>query len=134
MQKVRLKKLPLCDICSQFPGPRNKAKYDAQIKGSTTWGYMCEDCARTHAAWNQKEDCPAVGTQLVGGIAEPKEKIVLGEEAGTPEYWETVMMDGVREIECPKCNEIRRMEPDADGSIFNCAGCGIRVQVPGGLF
>jgi hypothetical protein len=133
MKKKRVQELPLCDfknlpsvvdMCSVY------AKYDAPTKRGT-WANMCEVHYKIHAA----KGADALGCELVKGLAEPApphSKFVHGVEpnlAENQEYWENVLLEGIREITCPECGEERRMEPDATG-IFNCDGCGVRVKCP----
>ena len=133
MKKKRVEHLPKCDfanlspveeMCSLF------AKYDAPTE-SGTWANMCEAHYKMHKATG----ADGLGFEFVEGIAEPDPphcKFVHGVEPNFPEnleYWEDVMVNGVREITCPECGEERRMEPDATG-IFNCDGCGVRIKCP----
>ena len=59
-------------------------------------------------------------------------KPMLGEEPSwedDQEYWEQVVMrDYFREITCPNCEEIRKVEPDAT-YIYKC-GCSKMIKVP----
>jgi hypothetical protein len=126
MKTTKLTKIPKCDLCSV-----KDAMYDAPLatgKAQGSWAYLCPDCYKTQGR-------KGIGTKLVlrEPAQPPKNKTVLGLEPGFDdlEYWEETMMDGLREISCPECQEVRSVEPDATYTYL--CDCGVKVKVPMGL-
>jgi len=132
MLKKRVEELPKCDFANLAPCEppcSGLAQYDAPVSGRTSWAFMCEG----HYKMFGNKSMENISYELVHGIAEPLEgDAVEGIEPNLEEnieYWENVILDGIREITCPECGEERRVEPDATG-IFNCDGCGIKIKCP----
>lgn len=128
MKTIYFKKLPKCDYRNLTPKCQGDAVYDAlTINGQ--WAHMCE----YHYQIFKSPTAERIGCKLAQrDLVKPKEgKAKMGIEPSHDDfgYWENVLMDGLREIRCPDCNEPRSMEPDAEG-IFNCEGCGIKVKCP----
>lgn len=47
--KAFVEKLPACDLCrTSVLGAIVPAKFDARMKGRTTWAYMCQSCFDQH--------------------------------------------------------------------------------------
>ena len=61
-----------------------------------------------------------------------KDQTLLGMEPrweDDQEYWEQIVMrDFLREITCPACDEVKKVEPDATYT-YKC-GCGLKIKVP----
>lgn len=121
MKVVRKEVLPKCDFCD------NIADYDAPTK-SGSWANMCEECKPAEASgiadlvgYKLEQHTPAVPV-------ETNNIIPIGTERND---FETIIMDGDREIGCPDCDLDHSVEPDADYEL-SCEGCGIRFKVPEG--
>lgn len=133
MKKKRVRHLPKCDFANLAPtasGECEKAEYDVPVKAGSgsSWAYCCQ----AHYEMFAQPGADKLGFKLVEGIAEPLTNTLrMGKEPGLEDldYWERVLMEGIREINCPECGEGRSMEPDADG-VYNCEGCGIRIKCP----
>ena len=127
MSKKNVDTLPSCAVCGK------PANYDVPVPGfGGSWANLCKVCARAKGVGDEQIN---LGTEFVHRTQQPKQgKTVMGEEPGLPdiEYWESVLYDGVRTITCPACGEEHNVEPDATYT-YMC-GCGVTVQVPGGLF
>lgn len=129
MKTVYLEKLPKCDYEDVTPGCLGEATYDAPTISGGRWAHMCEH----HYEMFKSPIAEQVGCKLAQReLAKPKEgKPVLGLEPGIEnlEYWENVLFDGLREVECPECGDIKNVEPDANYT-FTCECCGVKVKCP----
>ncbi|MEK6832674.1 MAG: hypothetical protein AABY32_01390 [Nanoarchaeota archaeon] len=120
--------LPKCDFCRE-----NNVDTDAIYDGKTTmgcWGNMCEKHFKQYG----------VGLGLGKGqklvVKTPStnkntDKVVNAIDNTDPSDEDSMMellMDSVREVECPLCHESRSVEPDANYT-FICEGCGAKVKV-----
>jgi len=116
MKDVKMATLPKCDECKT-----NDAMYDAPAcKYGRSWGYWCETCAKKVDADLLPASKLVQHTPAEAKGGKPK----LAKELSD---MEAVVMDGEREVECPDCGCIRRVEPDADYE-FDCEDCGIRLK------
>lgn len=115
-----IEELPKCNMCDR------KAVCDAPTQMGS-WAYMCEVCLET---WG-RPDSLTLGTEFKQRTpAKKKSKSVMGIEDTSIEQLEQVLMSSVdREIECPECGDMRKVEPDAEYK-YQCEGCGVQVQVP----
>ena len=129
MKTVYFEKLPKCDFA---PGCEGDAVYDAPTENGQ-WAHMCEHHYKMHAGSNaerlgcklaQRDRVKAKGGEVKIGIEPGDEDL---------DYWEGVLYDSQREIECPECGCGRTVEPDATG-IFTCEGCGQSVKCPSPIF
>jgi hypothetical protein len=134
MKKIKVEKLPKCDlqgVVTCTGGCLEEARYDAPtIIGKGSWANMCENHFKQCASHGAK----IIGSEFVQHIsAEPIESNIelCAKEPGHKdlEYWESVLWDGARELECPECSDIKRVEPDATYS-YHCEGCGIKLHCP----
>jgi ribosomal protein S27E len=121
---VTVKNLPKCDCCQT-----EDAIFDIPTKHGP-WGSLCPACADKIAAPSAME----VGSRYV--IREPANRNGRKNE-GKPvngieftEDLEALVFGEVdREIECPECNTLHTVEPDAD-YVYTCEGCGAKVKCP----
>lgn len=124
MKIVRKPQLPKCDFCS------DDALYDAPTANKGPWANMCPADFQEHA----DESAEEVGYQFqLHTPAEPKpatDVLPIGVELNT---LEEVIMDSERNIACPSCETSHSVEPDADYEL-SCEGCGLRFQIPEGVF
>ena len=133
MKEKLVDQLPKCDFKDDFPHPDgDDALYDAPTNAGS-WAYMCEACA---ASLSNKA-CLNIGFKFVvrqkyEGETPDKPVRSIEPDLNDIEYWEGVVMDGLREPECGNCGESRSMEPDA--TRFTCEGCGAKNIMSGGLF
>jgi len=120
MKTVKMLNVPKCNGSLVGVECDKPAVYDAPVGANGAWGYWCESCAEKLGA------NLSVGFKLVqhtpakakGGKAKfAKELSDMG----------TVVMDGEREVECPECGCIRRVEPDAAYK-FDCEDCGTKLK------
>lgn len=130
MKTVYFEKLPRCDY--ENLDCTGNAVYDAPtIDGP--WAHMCEHHYKIFAA----SMADKIGCKLAqrDKVEEKSGEAQMGIEPNYDdlEYWENVLIEGLREIKCPECSESRSMEPDATG-VFTCEGCGIRVKCPSPIF
>lgn len=119
----KVTQLPKCNFCG------TDAIWDVPTTLGT-WANLCDSCAKEHTTLSQR----ATGTrfELRGPVSVTDEpKILMGEEQDTPDYWEYVMINSLREITCPHCDTENNVEVDAS-YVYDCC-CGNRVQVPEGL-
>ena len=130
MKTKKVNELPKCSFKNDYPHPNgDDAIYDAPVVPSGSWAYMCKECGMSRG--NLKM---ATKLELRNEISKSTNpKIQMGIEENSLEYWENVLMDGLREIECPECGESRNMEPDATG-VFKCEGCHAQVRCPMPIF
>lgn len=100
--------LPKCDLCD------NKAYYDVKLKNDSRWANLCPTCYGQYGSnlgyeFNLVEQMPDNGQSPIDGI----EKYDLND----------LIMDLCdREIACPLCNKVRRMEIDAEGEYLCYCG------------
>ena len=120
MREVKMLTVPKCNGRLAGIECDKDAVYDAPTGSNGAWGYWCEDCAKKLGAHI------AIGSKLVQHTpAQPKGgKAKLATELSD---MEAIVMDGEREVECPDCGCIRRVEPDADYK-FDCEDCGVRLR------
>lgn len=126
MKIIYREELPKCDFCQK------PAIYDAPTCHGSSWANMCENCFKVHKGMSAQ----AVGYKFAKrDIAKPvtDAKIHMGLEEQSEGYDLHTIYDGVREIKCPGCGDMRSVEPDARYK-YNCEACGIKVQVPEGMF
>jgi len=130
MNKKYVDKYPKCDngLYKLIPSPNcdGEAHYDAPGPGGH-WGNFCEACYKVCCPTNRM-----LGTQFIK--REPSELTPISEilsaiEEDSVNYWEDVMFNGLRTVECPTCGETRDVEPDAR-YIVTCA-CGQKYKVKG---
>ncbi len=114
MREKVVHELPKCSFCGE------PAIYDAPQVDGQPWANFCEACK------DRQKPYLAAGTKFkLVPKPESKERKILGTEASSID--EQVMGD--REIECPTCQTLRLVEPDADYT-FECEGCGVQVECP----
>jgi len=121
---IKVTEIPDCDLCKA----EKKGNYDGPVAGiGTTWGNICQECLDIMSIADQRA-VKAVGgkRELIVKSETTSNEVVVGKEL--TDFEELIAGDGNREIECPKCGEIRQMEPDARGS-FKCEGCGRTVKI-----
>jgi len=131
MKIKKMTTLPKCDFCDK------NAKYDAPTQHGGRWAYMCEEHCKEYGKnisvgteFQKRESKPKVDED---GHREESFKIVMGTEDESPEHLEDILYGtGDREIECPKCGDLRTVEPDATYT-YVCEGCGVKVKCPAPL-
>jgi len=85
---------------------------------------MCQE----HFELNAAPVALSCGSKLAQRVQEaPKDKTVEGEVLSEPE---DILMDDVIEIQCPECDVIKRLEPDADGDYLCECGCTVEFCNP----
>jgi len=132
MIEVKMIELPPCSYQQLAPvegGICNGiAIYDTPVKGGS-WAHVCQ----AHYDMFALPGAESIASTLVKWDR-PKPKSNIEICAWEPslddlEYWEKVLIDGVRELKCPECDDIKRVEPDADYS-YHCDGCGMKLHCP----
>jgi hypothetical protein len=109
--------------------PDSKCKRDAYWDASGPgghWGYWCNNC--------YENSCSSLGSTEFK-LREPTSKPISEiKEAKEPtfsnmDYWENAMVEGVREVICPYCDKITRLELDASGK-RKCHNCLQQFTIP----
>lgn len=114
MKTINVSVMPACDLCGHADGI-----YDAPtLFGS--WANMCETCYK-------KQPQSQIGSKRALKVKkniEAHNTVVQGILISDPEE---AQYDSVADIQCPMCNCIRSLEPDAEGT-YICEDCGATVK------
>jgi len=118
---MRVKKVatrPNCNFCDE------PAKFDAPTAGiGSPWAFFCEECAEEQGVVSEDQ----IGTEFVQrDPVKPKENKAI--PAPRVVTLTEVYMNMEQEVKCPRCDEIRHVEVDADYE-FDCEGCGQKLKV-----